>query len=493
LKLIKTIFLLILSQSLEESFSQEFTTDENNQSCYYGLLFESKLDTLSDDIKKTKCQILKESNQCRDKTLILDEKKVALAKRAIGVIDKTIKEKGTEFEVSTRKQLYLELLGDRAESVDKVEQGDYYRASRLMLSKRNNNQSDYSKVKDNYQPQDQSRNKSLGSKVKITSPYHNVIGRAGKKGSFSDYVDGFAEDYAKFSQMKKCQKGVQVGYSTNHQTHHYDENIKKLVGNNKNQCVSNKNELYKYLNNNKESIKESLKNKYGSTYFEKTGFACSGKPQIVTYTGTIPLTSSCAGSFTHLFKDNVWTIAREATRSDPKLKELNNCVQKMKAKGLKMTGVIINSSSSQLNNTGNASKKFCSKGFSELSQARGNAAKELITKGMGFKVEPSKVKINFRGRNGNGTSGACPYKVANGKEVLKPEFRQGGAKRKVLDSSKYVKVTISFQPSAGPIKKIQKCHKIKYNCSSLKYKCREWEHWDPIFRGDFMNRFKESK
>ena len=491
----RIILFIIFSISLfwNESHSQEYSTDQNKQSCYYGLLFESKLDNLSDDVKKAKCEILKESNQCRDKNITIDERKVDLARRAIKVIDGKIKEKGLEFEVSSRKQLHQELLGDKAATADKKEQGDYYRASRLMMSKRKNNQDDYSSIKDSYQPQSPARNKTLGSIVQITSPYHKVLARAGKLDSFSNYIDGFAEDYAKFSQIKQCQQGVQVGYLTNHQEHHYDEKIKKLAGNNKGQCVSDKNRLYEYLNNNRETIKKSLEEKYGSSYFEKTGLACSGKPQIVTYAGTIPLTESCAGSFTHLFKDNVWTIDSEAAKADPKLKELNNCVQKMKAKGLKMTAVIINSSSSQLNNTGKASEKFCAKGFRELSRARGNAAKELITKGMDFKVEPSKVKINSAGKNRNGTSGECPYNIINGKEVLKPEFRRNGAKRKELDNSKFVKIKISFQPSSGPLKKIQKCHKIKYNCSRLKYKCREWDRWDPAFKGDFSKRFKEKQ
>jgi hypothetical protein len=185
----------------------------------------------------------------------------------------------------------------------------------------------------------------------------------------------------------------------------------------------------------------------------------------------------CAGNVSGLFKDNQWTtstldqkVGTEATD------EVTSCIRDRMAKGAKINHVSIFSSASSLNNTGEAAKKFCKKGFLALSQARAESARDKILPGLFAQAGQaessyqSKVVLKYNGSNGNGTSGLCPYTIKEGKEVLKDVFKTAEGKKE-LDSSKYVTVQVTFEDQTNPVVDTKLHYAAKYFCRSISLEC----------------------
>ncbi len=196
------------------------------------------------------------------------------------------------------------------------------------------------------------------------------------------------------------------------------------------------------------------------------------KPRKVTHY----IYESCGANISLFYSDNADQISADnlanlGNKIDP---DFTKCLQNMKKKGLDVDRIYIDSSSSLLNNTGRAKKLYCKRGFEELSQARAIDAKQRVLPKLlpEFSSHFDNAKINFKGGNGDGTSGECPYKIVNGVEVLKPEFAKGGSKRDDLDKHKFVKITVSFKDETRAAKNQGELFcKWKSYCGYLEPKC----------------------
>ena len=185
----------------------------------------------------------------------------------------------------------------------------------------------------------------------------------------------------------------------------------------------------------------------------------------------------CSGSVSGLYKDNVWSsssldgkLAGETTSG------LAACIKDAVARGAKIHHISVVSSASALNNTGAAAKSFCKKGFSGLSKARAEAAKEKVlpqlfsSSGLEADAYQSKIILNYDGSNGDGTSGPCPYTLKNGVEVLKPEFKTADGK-KALDDAKYVNLQVTFEPLQKSVNDNKTHYAAGYSCRHIRYEC----------------------
>ena len=81
----------------------------------------------------------------------------------------------------------------------------------------------------------------------------------------------------------------------------------------------------------------------------------------------------CAGNFKKNFANNKYDVSQPELGkllATPEADELSKCIKDRMAQGAKVHHIAINSSASSLNNTGEAEKRFCKKGFLGLSEAR---------------------------------------------------------------------------------------------------------------------------
>lgn len=182
----------------------------------------------------------------------------------------------------------------------------------------------------------------------------------------------------------------------------------------------------------------------------------------------------CAGNVSGFFKDNEWTSSTlDNNLESPAANELASCIKDRISKGGVIDKIIIESSASALNNSGEAAKRFCKKGFKDLSRARAETARDKIVPKLfakaGANAQGLTVDVFPGGSNNDGTSGPCPYELKEGKEVLKKEYLTAEGK-KSLDDHKYVKVNVAFKevhkPTSGEYFFTQ-----KYNCRQFKFEC----------------------
>lgn len=188
----------------------------------------------------------------------------------------------------------------------------------------------------------------------------------------------------------------------------------------------------------------------------------------------------CAGNFKKNFDNNKYDISQpdlSKLLGTPEADDLSKCIKERMAQGAKIHHVSINASASSLNNTGDAEKRFCKKGFLSLSEARAETAKNKILPGLfekagqaGFNLSTAKVELNARGANGDGTSGPCVYEMKNGKEVLKPYYATKAGQEE-LDENRFVKVHVTFEDNSTKINdKIPK-YQPMYRCKKIEFKC----------------------
>lgn len=189
----------------------------------------------------------------------------------------------------------------------------------------------------------------------------------------------------------------------------------------------------------------------------------------------------CAGNFKKNFENNKYEIPDadlSKLLATPEASSLSACIKDRLAKGAKLHHVSIDSSASSLNNTGDAAKRFCKKGFLGLSEARAETArKQIVPKlfsdaGMGpDDINAIKIDVNAKGANGDGTSGPCVYETKNGKEVLKAKYNTKAGQAE-LDENRYVKVQVTFE-EAGVTKKDNIAHyNPRFNCRKVVFKCQ---------------------
>lgn len=215
-------------------------------------------------------------------------------------------------------------------------------------------------------------------------------------------------------------------------------------------------------------------------------FICNNKPDL-DQNGNPPARyisaqkyPPCAGNFKKNFENNKYDVSQpelEKLLKTPEAEELSACIKDRLAKGAKLHHVSINSSASSLNNTGDAEKRFCRKGFLGLSEARAQTAKDKILPGLFTKagqgnmnMSSVKVEVNAGGANGDGTSGPCVYEMKNGREVLKPYYNTD-AGRAELDENRYVKVQVTFDEQVQSVSNNVPNYRPVYRCKKIEFKC----------------------
>ena len=184
----------------------------------------------------------------------------------------------------------------------------------------------------------------------------------------------------------------------------------------------------------------------------------------------------CAGNVAGFFKDNEWSSSTlDNKMNGPEATELAACIKDRLSKGGIIEHIKIESSASALNNSGEAAKQFCKKGFQELSEARAITARDKIVPQLFSKAGADAtglvVKTDSLGSNGDGTSGPCPYELRDGKEVLKKEFSTPSGK-KSLDEHKYVRVNVSFKEIKKPVSNGDKHYAKSYRCRKFEFACQ---------------------
>lgn len=189
----------------------------------------------------------------------------------------------------------------------------------------------------------------------------------------------------------------------------------------------------------------------------------------------------CAGNFQKQMENNQFDLKGEELSklmSSSSATELASCIKDRVSKGAKIHHISVSASSTALNNTGEAAKLFGAKGFEKLSEARAKTAKEKILPLLFDKADLSidqysdKVKVDYKGGNGDGTSGPCPYELVasnSDKEKRKKEF-QTKAGEEELESYKYVKIQVTFNEKVDPAKS-GSFYNVVYACNKITFRC----------------------
>ena len=274
------------------------------------------------------------------------------------------------------------------------------------------------------------------------------------------------ENYVEFAHKHECIPVIKHRYTV----HHYPGNYK----------TEKEAELRKMMS---APDFEAKKNEYFDNYNAKalsSGTYCE-KSRVNTrgYHYVSEEFPPCSGNVSGLYKDNEWA----SSTLDDKLKgettdEVVSCIKDRLAKGADIHHVSVVSSASALNNTGEAAKKFCKKGFLELSKARAENARDNIVPKL-FSLAgaenidyKSKLILNYNGTNGDGTSGPCPYTLKNGVEVLKSEYQKAEGKKE-LDKEKFVKIHVTFQSKTRKVNDGKTYYSASYSCRNIYFDCEK--------------------
>jgi hypothetical protein len=188
---------------------------------------------------------------------------------------------------------------------------------------------------------------------------------------------------------------------------------------------------------------------------------------------TIP---PCSAVLTHLFPDNQWN-ARSLLEnsSSPEALSMQSCIKNALQNGATIKSVVVQSSSSGLNNTGAAADKFCKKGFLSLSRARAENVRNqilptLLGNDLRSQVAPGQIVLDYQGANGDGTSGPCPYFIHSREEYLINKYQTEEGKRE-LDQYKYTKVHVNFFPPEKPLSPQTTEYAARYTCRKIYFEC----------------------
>jgi hypothetical protein len=181
----------------------------------------------------------------------------------------------------------------------------------------------------------------------------------------------------------------------------------------------------------------------------------------------------CSENVGSLLPDNEWDLSKIDSKGLNQMSEaLSSCIQDRLSKGAKIHHISIASSSSALNNTNKAAEMFCPKGFLALSKARATSANETFVPKIlsGTELKNVPVKSQFKGQNGDGTSGPCPYTIVNGVEVYKEKYKTESGK-KSLDEYKYVKLHVTFEASTDRTNNSTTYYAAKHSCRNIYFEC----------------------
>lgn len=226
-----------------------------------------------------------------------------------------------------------------------------------------------------------------------------------------------------------------------------------------------------------ERQRDEFFNRYNSNALSRGSYCEKGRAVKQRFHYTHLIHEPCSGNVSGFFRDNEWnTSSLDQQLSGAGATEVINCIRERLRNGGTIHHISINSSASALNNTGAAAAQFCKKGFQGLSQARAEAARDRILPQLfsragaqNFDFNPY-VQINSSGSNGDGSSGPCPYKLVNGVEVLKDEFKTAEGRRE-LEDAKYVRIHVTFNQSKTPHPDTGSYYHNRYYCRNIRFEC----------------------
>lgn len=188
----------------------------------------------------------------------------------------------------------------------------------------------------------------------------------------------------------------------------------------------------------------------------------------------------CAGNFKKNFANNKYDVSQPELGkllATSEADELSKCIKDRMAQGAKVHHISVIASASSLNNTGDAEKRFCKKGFLGLSEARAETAKNKILPGLfekaghkDFDLSKANIEVSAQGANGDGTSGPCVYETKNGKEVLKPYYNTKAGQEE-LDENRYVKVQVTFEDTSKKVNDNIPKYQPMFRCKKIEFKC----------------------
>jgi hypothetical protein len=273
------------------------------------------------------------------------------------------------------------------------------------------------------------------------------------------------DNYVKFAEQNDCTPILKHQY-----THiEFPQGLK----------TRSEQELQKEINKipDFEKQKDDFFDQYNKNAIERGSYCEKSRSVKQRFKYTHLVHQPCSGNVSGFFKDNEWnTSSLDQQLSGESANEVVNCIKERIRNGGTIHHITISASASALNNTGEAASRFCKKGFHALSEARAEAARDRILPQLfsragaaDYNYAPH-VEINASGRNGDGSSGPCPYKLVNGVEVLKDEYKTTAGKKELADA-KYVRIHVTFNESKTPHPDTGDYYHNRYFCRNLRFEC----------------------
>jgi hypothetical protein len=152
-----------------------------------------------------------------------------------------------------------------------------------------------------------------------------------------------------------------------------------------------------------------------------------------------------------LFADNDWAVQADAPDGQALKKQTDDILTMLKKTNGRVVSVHVESSASALKNTGKAAAMT----HEELSRKRAESAADFVTQELaasGVKLEDDQVTLDYKGANGNGTSGpSSPYPCSDAKLCAAgscdaPPDLAAAVKKGALDDAFYKRVSDVYAP-----------------------------------------------
>ncbi len=210
----------------------------------------------------------------------------------------------------------------------------------------------------------------------------------------------------------------------------------------------------------------------------------------VPYIGENPWTNvkemmpDCVLGVESAFASNIDHLDQSITDLAKGDSEFGACLQRAKKQGLRISKVEVQTSSDTREQTGDACRKYGPRGFLEFTEARANSiggqARELIAfSGLQSSSGELKVDRNFKGSNGDGTSGPCAYTLNKDKwgsvvgVKLKDEYKNTQKASDQLKEYRSAKIFLRFEPKDTPLISKTYDYNAVFSCRRVSFRCRE--------------------
>lgn len=260
-----------------------------------------------------------------------------------------------------------------------------------------------------------------------------------------------------------------------------------------------KDKLWKIVSDYNDSLETKLR---GNTSFTDPPVYCpiTSADQMDDWTDRVLPSSEqpqpCDVPIDKLFANNDWKFNGDtsALLKDSKASDSIDCLKQAKAAGLKIKKIVIQGSSSSLNNTGEAQKACCQKNFKCLSTKRAETVqKEILPKILGdygYENDPAinAASCDITGSHGDGTSGPCAYQGTmvgdHFVESMNSHVPDAGKypghpeKNPAFSQARSAHAVIEFeQPATRTTERLQR--KWRTTCYKLTVSCAKQDPKDP--------------